>query len=409
MFACYLFDGEVFDHLPKGERSKYQSLLKANSVPKGRPFYIGGDGLPDLDLDGFCEYLIHPRRASPKTWATYAGQVSLFIRFMAAQGKSWKQAASDDLKHYYVVRTTGEFQDGPILKGQSWNVAKSAIVHLYEYAAEAGLISDLPFKYKKSKAMFGYGVALTSDLGAKFTPEPLNFIGIQDYKSRWRPELQRRQMAQRNLAITDLLVTVGLRISEALSLQIHQVPDPDDNKYAGRKSISIRVMGKGKKPRIVRIPKRIARAIRFYVEEDRQLAVEFLTCKYGAKATEPTAVFLSRKGTVLSARSVQSLFKAISISTGIQLTPHGCRHTFAVYQLEAMIKRMATNLRELRATGADAYRQILNDPLRQLQLLLGHEHISTTYIYLDFLEESEAIVDESLSDWTSWGNDHEQT
>ena len=73
-----------------------------------------------------------------------------------------------------------------------------------------------------------------------------------------------------------------------------------------------------------------------------------------------------------------------------------------------MIKRMAKNLKVLREGGADAYRQILNDPLRDLQRLMGHSHTTSTYIYLDFLEESEALVDESLADWTNWENDNGQ-
>ena len=207
--------------------------------------------------------------------------------------------------------------------------------------------------------------------------------------------------AQRNLALSDLLITVGLRISEALGLDVHQIPDPDNQAYAGRKSVSLRVVGKGKKPRMVLVPKRILRAIRFYIEEDREVSVAAYRGAHG-KAKSPTGVFLSQRGTRLSARSVQDFFKVISAKVGIHLTPHGCRHTFAVHQLGAMIKRMALNLRTMRQGGADAYRQIMNDPLRQLQLLLGHSQIATTYIYLDFLEESEALVDASLDDWSDW-------
>lgn len=393
----FFFRRDVFDALPVSERSKYLDLMKSNAVPTGRPFFLGSDGLPDRELDGFCAYLLDPRRGSAKTWLTYANQVAVFLRFIQAQGKSWKDVTPDDLKVYYRVRTTGEFQEGTVLKGRSWNVAKSAIVHFYEYAQEAGLIEALPFKYRRTKSIFGSHADLTADLGAKVRPEPLNFISIRQYKELWRPALAQKRNAQRNLALSDLLVTVGLRISEALSLQTHQIPDPDNAAYAGKKSVSIRVVGKGRKARLVRVPKRILRAIRFYIDEERN---EHARKNPGRGS--PAFVFLTHAGTPLTARSVQAQFKAISQEVGIRLTPHGCRHTFAVYQLDSMVKRMAKNLKQLKLSGADAYRQIMNDPLRQIQLLLGHAHIETTFIYLDFLEESEALVDESLADWADW-------
>jgi len=326
----------------------------------------------------------------------------VFLRFLDAQGKSWKNASRGDLKLYQRIRTTGEYQFGPVLKGRSWNVAKSAIVHLYEYAVDVGLVEQPPFRYIRSKATFGSPDTMTSDLGTKFTPEPIHFISINQFKKQWRPWLSQRDNAQRNLALVDLLITVGLRISEALSLQVHQIPDPDAVAYAGRKTVALRVVGKGNKPRKVLVPKRILRAIHFYIDEDREEAASAFQKKFGKKVGLPTDVFLSERGTRLSARSVQSFFANPSEMTGIRLTPHGCRHTFAVYQLEAMIKRMAVNLRELKGGGADAYRQVLNDPLRQLQLLLGHSQLSSTYIYLDFLEESEILVENSLADWTEW-------
>lgn len=408
MHELFFFDRHVLDCLPEGERSKYEALLNASLVPDGRPFFLDSNGLPDRKLDGFCNYLVDPMRSSPKTWATYAGQVNVFLRFMEAQGKSWIDASRDDLKLYQRVRMTGEHQCGPVMKGRSWNVAKSAIVQLYDYAVDAGFIEKPPFRYRRSKAIFRAKEEMTADLSAKFAPEPINFISIRQYKTLWRPWLIQQDNGQRNTALVDLLITVGLRISEALSLEVHQMPDPDAAQYVGRKAVSMRVVGKGKKPRKVLVPKRVLRAIQFYIEEDRELAAAAFQRKYGKKKAPATAAFLSERGTKLSARSVQSFFANALEATGIRLTPHGCRHTFAVYQLEAMIRRMTLNLRELREGEADAYRQVLNDPLRQLQLLLGHSHITTTYIYLDFLEESEALVDESLADWTDWENGRER-
>lgn len=409
MAELFYFDKAVFNQLPPVERSRFQKLLKKVVVPTDRPFFLDDNGLPNRELEGFCNYLLSPRRGSTKTWKTYASQVAVFIRFMNAQGKVWQQATKRDLDLYYTVRTSGEFQNKPPLKGRSWNVAKAAIVHLYEYALDEELIDKTPFGYRKSKVMFGGKGVETADIGTKFTSEPINFIDITNYKSLWRPHIADGENSQRNLALIDTLIVSGLRISEALSLETHQIPDPDDHRFAGRKGVTIRVVGKGRKARSVLIPKRVVRAIRFYLEEDRAEVIEQSRSKKGKPSpSESTKVFLTRTGKPLSSRTIESLFASLSQKTGVRLTPHGCRHTYAVYQLEAMIKRMAKNLKVLREGGADAYRQILNDPLRDLQRLLGHSQITSTYIYLDFLEEAEALVDESLADWTNWGNENGQ-
>lgn len=397
----FFFDKSFLSCMPKAELAKYQGLLQSTDIPDGRPFFLNSHGLPDPELDGFCQYLLAPSRPSSKTWLSYATQVHVFLRFMEAQGKNWKQAQKADLEAYYQTRVLGKHQNGKAIKTQSWNIAKTAIVHLYEYGLESGLIAQMPFRYRKSRAHFGGKQMETADLNAKVTPEPINFISITNYQSLWRPIVADNPNSQRNLTLIDLLITTGLRISEALGLLTHHIPDPDNQIYQARKTIPIRIIGKGNKYRIVKIPKQIVRAIRFYIDEERELAIDnFKTAHPILEA--PSAVFLSRNGNPLSKRTVQTFFTSVSQKTEIKLTPHGCRHTFAIYQLEAMIRKMAANLKLLRETGADAYRQIMQDPLRQLQRLLGHTGISTTFIYLDFLEEAEALVEDSLDSWTNW-------
>jgi integrase/recombinase XerC len=398
----FFFDRNALEMLPEVEHLKFNDLLRKVVLPLGRPFFLNEDGLPDWELDGFCTYLLAPRRKSAKTWKTYAIQILVFLRFMTSQGKEWKDAVRVDLNRYYTVRTTGEFQSSEKLTARSWNIAATAIVHLYEYALDEKLIEKLPFKYRKSRSSFAGSEAMTADIGAKFDPEPINFISMEHYKNIWRPKFIVRRNTQRNLVLVDLLISTGLRISEALNLSEKQIPNPDDKIYAERKSIKIRVIGKGGKSRMVTVSKQVVRAMRFYIEEDRATSISQGSIGADSKVKSQKRVFLTEKGNPLQARSVQDLFMTISKETGLKLTPHGCRHTFAVYQLEAMIKRMSKNLKEIKDTGFDAYRQMLSDPLRELQRLLGHSHITSTYVYLDFLDESEALVDESLDDWINW-------
>ena len=51
--------------------------------------------------------------------------------------------------------------------------------------------------------------------------------------------------------------------------------------------------------------------------------------------------------------------------------------------------------------GSAAYRRTIGDPLQKLQRLLGHASIASTYIYLDSLEESRALVEAATERWSA--------
>jgi len=147
----------------------------------------------------------------------------------------------------------------------------------------------------------------------------------------------------RDLALIAVLYGCGLRVSEAVGLN-----DEDVDLVAGE----LRVLGKGRKERIVPMPEGVIRLVRAYVGNRIKRA----------DRGEP-ALFLNRFGGRLSARSVQRMLKKRAMTTGadVNVTPHRLRHSFATHLL---------------AGGVD---------LRSIQELLGHASLSTTerYTHLD--------------------------
>jgi integrase len=91
----------------------------------------------------------------------------------------------------------------------------------------------------------------------------------------------------------------------------------------------------------------------------------------------------------------------------IDVTPHMLRHTFAVHMLSMLIReQIGTVLHDKQqarceSAGAAVYRRMIGDPLQKLQRLMGHASIASTYIYLDSLEESRALVDAAVERWAS--------
>ncbi len=151
-------------------------------------------------------------------------------------------------------------------------------------------------------------------------------------------------LVARDRAILELLYSSGLRLAELTGLDLGDV-DLNDS--------TVSVTGKGDKDRIVPIGRYAREALSRWLSERRALA-----------RAEETALFLSQRGSRLSARSVQARVLHWAKRQGIdtRVYPHLFRHSFATHLLES------------------------SHDLRGVQELLGHANISTTQVYthLDF-------------------------
>jgi len=145
------------------------------------------------------------------------------------------------------------------------------------------------------------------------------------------------RLALRDRALFELLYSSGLRVGEATSLDIG---------HADLHQGLVRVLGKGRKERIVPLGQKARQALQDYLET-----------RGAAQDRDP--MFLNRFGGRLTPRSVQRSLRNYLLRTRIlkQVTPHSLRHSFATHLLDA---------------GAD---------LRSIQELLGHVSLSTTQKY----------------------------
>lgn len=150
---------------------------------------------------------------------------------------------------------------------------------------------------------------------------------------------------QRDTAVMTLLYGCGLRISEALNMNIGDI---DEN------STYLRIKGKGNKERIVPLLPIVWRRIREYLDQ----------CPYKLARGEP--LFVGARGERLSPRIIQRQLEKIRryLELPDTLTPHALRHSFATHLL---------------AEGTD---------LRSIQELLGHSTLTTTQRYTDIQIET---------------------
>lgn len=154
----------------------------------------------------------------------------------------------------------------------------------------------------------------------------------------------------RNLALVDLLISTGIRISEASNISLEDLLPTER---------AILINGKGRKQRIIYIS----------CEQTWNNLSLWLRVR-PVRETSSTAVFLNKDGKQLGIHGIEHVFTAMKKSAGInpRATPHYLRHTFA------------TNLLE---NGAD---------LRSVQELLGHSSVSTTEIYTEVTTNRKKLV-----------------
>jgi integrase/recombinase XerC len=394
----YFFDSDVFDKLSKKERAEFLKMVKSIGLPDGHPFFLGEDLGFDKELNGFCRFLVGPRRLSFHTWRSYSYAGAEYLDFCDARGVNWVTATEEHLTDFYNIKTNGtETLAG--VDGKSWNQTSVVLSHLYKYAKRKKLRDDIPITYRPSRSSYKHGNGETSELNVSTTVKPLNYIALEQYKTHWRPFLLNKEHAQRNISLIELLICSGFRIEEALGLQTYNIPDPDSAAYSGRAVVPVTVIGKGRKKRTVPVPKRIIRAIHFYIDEDRKVAA----AKYQSanRGKEATRLFLAEKGAPLSKRMVEEVFQQASEATGLKLVPHGCRHTYATIMLDALIKVVGLKNGIADGTVTDKYESMIGDPLLILKQLLGHASIETVFTYLELTSEAQLVIEDALTDWTA--------
>lgn len=148
---------------------------------------------------------------------------------------------------------------------------------------------------------------------------------------------------ERNRAMLETLYGCGLRVSELVALKISDLFFDEG---------FIKVTGKGNKQRFVPIGELAQKYIELYKETVR--------IHVNVKKEFGDTLFLNRRGAQLTRAMIFTIIKNLAVEIGLDKTisPHTFRHSFATHLLE---------------NGAD---------LRSIQLMLGHESITTTEIYL---------------------------
>jgi site-specific recombinase XerD len=265
----------------------------------------------------------------------------------------------------------------------------------------------------------------------------------------------RGRHGERNAIFADLLIYSGMRLGEGASLLVPEIPS--NPAFAGGRaprgvSLSAAVT-KRNKARTVFVNRRTLTKLYRYLDVERDEVVtrcvasgtyrtgestlwvkragstgvtlaggrglwsyskidmrarrELMAVNDDGEPAGPLWLWLGGDGLPLACSTWQSAFhraneRCASFDLDLTVTPHTLRHSFAVHMLGLLLRQTVRALgmqADRRFTHAEVKRLLIGNPMRKLQLLLGHAHEATVYTYLDVLDEAQEIVASALDEW----------
>ena len=287
----------------------------------------------------YLEHLQDERNVSPHTVSAYEGDLLKFLRFLSqdflgVEPEAIRPADVDALAvRSFLAALT---RDG--LGKRSQGRALAAVRSLFRYACREGILAANPAQSVRTPKV-------PKTLPRHLRPGEVENLLEAPAVSAEAGYVREPQLALRDQAILELLYAAGLRVSELVGL------DWRDIDLSAR---VLRVMGKGRKERMVPFGRPAQEALKTWLD-----IWEGIRARSGSLDEDDDPVFLNFRGQRLADQSVRDVIDrwvdGAAVARGVH--PHTLRHTFATHLLE---------------NGAD---------LRTIQELLGHSSLSTTQKY----------------------------
>ncbi len=289
-------------------------------------------------LEKWQDWLIHEKALSRHTFRAYTGDVERFLIFLRAhkdEPPSLRTLSETEISDFRAWLSRRQMKgNGNATRARAVSSVRNFLAWLdrqgIAHTPSASLIRTPKLPHKLPRPL--------TENQSKTLLEHAADLARQDW------------IGARDIALFTLLYGCGLRIDEALSLNLSQAPDSaNEDKNEDEDAGELRVRGKGNKERIVPVLPLVKKALAEYLA----------LCPY--PDTPDRAIFLGSRGKRLNQgvaqRAMRDLRKSLNLPE--TATPHALRHSFATHLLQ---------------NGAN---------LREIQELLGHASLSTTQRYTE--------------------------
>lgn len=280
-------------------------------------------------IEDFLGYLKVEKGASLNTQAAYRRDLAQLIHFLKAGRKDGLEVTRQDLSEFLAHLTHQGLSPRSIAR------TLTAVRGFYRFLKMDDIVEIDP----------------TETLPMPKAPAALpKYLSSADVENLLKQPEASNPIGLRNKAMLEVLYAAGLRVSELVSLRLHDLNVTYEPGAGEIKHGFLVCYGKGNKERIVPIANSVIGVIQEYLSRARK---ELL------KRKDSDFLFLNNRGGKLTRQSVWLMISHYGRQAGLRtkLTPHILRHSFATHLLEH---------------GAD---------LRAVQMMLGHADIATTQVY----------------------------
>jgi len=281
-----------------------------------------------MELDTFIEkfehYLSVEKNLSPHTQRNYVSDLHQFKDFLESEHPGISITAIDNM-------TIRSYLGSLYKKNRKSSIARklASLRTFFKFLLKVGILKENPASTVSTPRL------------EKHVP---SFLTIDEMFALLNMPDETKLAGIRDKAILETLYSSGLRVSELVEMN-----EDDLDLNLG----IIKVMGKGRKERIVPIGSKAIEALNNYLSSRKKMG------KYPLSSSLNPPLLLNQRGGRLTTRSVARIINRYVEQCGLlkNISPHSLRHTFATHMLDA---------------GAD---------LRAIQELLGHVSLSTTQKY----------------------------
>ena len=274
-------------------------------------------------IEQFLEHLKVKKQYSENTLAAYRNDLYQFLNFLEGHVTAWSKVQRGTIIDYIMVmKGSQEYAAATVAR------KVAAIKSFFHYLLEKGILKDDP------------STTLDSPRVQKRPPRALSVDDVERLLEE--PAHDTSAKGLRDRALLEILYAAGLRVTEAVSLNV------DDLNLA---SATVRVVrARSRPPRIIPIHDRAIEPLQLYLQRGRMQLL---------RDRDETSLFLNHRGERLTRQGLWLIVKHYVRAIGIEeeVAPHTLRHTCAAHLL-----------------GKKA-------EMEQVQQILGHANISTTQAY----------------------------
>ena len=272
-------------------------------------------------IQGFLSYLTAEKGLSKNTATSYQLDLKKFQAFLTAKNADFLSFSKADIVDFVQK-----------LRDENYSAASicrfiSTIRGLCKYLLVERRITEDPSENLQAPKKW------------ERLPKAISIEDVKRLLEASYADTLSKPVANRDYVMFELLYSSGLRVSELISLRLEDISFD-----AG----FLRVIGKGSKERIVPLHMRALERLKRFISLERPEILRKRNSSY---------LFITRRGGPMTRQRFWQTMKKLGKRTGLDISPHTMRHSFATHLLEG---------------GAD---------LRSLQKLLGHADISTTQVY----------------------------